>query len=286
MKNKITKTLSQLIVALSILLSIISCSKNDEPVAPDPNPFQYRVKSYTDTNSPGYIFEFEYNNNNQLTKKKEYGNPTTYLYNTAGFLVEKNYYNGETTSFTNDNSGKVLEQIDYAAGGGTSSKLVFTYNTAGNKTEEKKYNYINNNYVYYYNKEFLYNTQNQLSAKRTPQYTNTNGTLYQTEVEEYEYDNRGNQNKITYARSQGGFPVRYREEKYVYDNVKPAPYLNSTLSKNNKIEEVITLYANDGTTISTQSTTIYTQTYNEASYITKTIRSDGFSKTYTLEKIN
>jgi hypothetical protein len=68
--------------------------------------------------------------------------------------------------------------------------------------------------------------------------------------------------------------------------IKPAPYLNSKLSKNNEIEEVTTSYEADGTTINSQSTSISTHKYNEAGYITKTSFSGGASRTYELEKIN
>jgi hypothetical protein len=75
-------------------------------------------------------------------------------------------------------------------------------------------------------------------------------------------------------------------KKGTFTIIKPAPYLNSKLFKNNEIEEVTTSYEADGTTINSQSTSISTHKYNEAGYITKTSFSGGASRTYELEKIN
>ncbi len=278
--------MKNILIAMFTICFLASCSKDDDvATVPDPKTFQYRVKEFKDTY---YRYELEYNNNNQLTKYISVNNSYfSYenVYNSVGFLIEYKGSGNYKEVYVRDSNGLLLEKIYQNAT--PNSKTVYTYDATGNKIEEKNYDYVNGSYVYENNVLFNYNASKQLVSKATPQYTTIgSNTINPTRIETYEYDARGNQNKITYGVSRGGFPVRYSEVTKVYDNVKPAPYLNSTLSKNNVIEEVETEYGLDGVTITTQSTDIWSYTYNEAGYVLLEKQNNDFSITYTLEKIN
>jgi hypothetical protein len=263
------------ILLLVVFTTILSCSKDNTSSEPDPKTFQYRVKEIQDENG-NFRMGYEYNSNNQVTKRITTSGSYLYYYNTSGFLYEElQEASGYRTRYSLDQNGKVLEEIRYDVGNNPMKKTAYSYNNIGSKTEEKYYDYVSGNYNLTREFFFYYNSKNQLVGDSSGQ--------------EYEYDERGNQIKIIYKKSiNGGFPSRYKEDKFVYDNIKPAYYKNSTLSMNNQIEYVTTNYLPDGVTVNTQSTNVYRHTYNEASYITKTTYqgSGNVSTNYILEKIN
>jgi hypothetical protein len=283
------KTIIKNILAILILvIALISCSKDDSPPQPDPKTFQYRLKEERDSNNK-LLKSYEYNERNQVVKElNENGEITVlYLYNTAGFLTNKKDGSNLYAYVLNAN-GQVLEEIR-EVDGYTYSKKAFVYNASGLIIEEKNYRYINSGFNYNYNTLFYYNN-NLLIQRFTPEHTPI-GAINPTfdNSEEYEYDERGNQTMIIYKKSpvSNGNLQKKSQLKYIFDNVKPAPYPNSTLSKNNPIEVVQTSYTADGSgNIENQITFTVNYLYNEAGYITKKNISVFGPTNYILEKIN
>jgi hypothetical protein len=269
------------------ILILASCSKEN---AEDPKTFQYRVKEERDSNNK-LLKSFQYNDRNQVVSElNENGELITlYLYNTAGFLTNK----GNSTllyDYILDANGRVLEEIERVNGSSPEFKKVFVYNAAGLVIEEKNYRYMNSDYLYSYNTLLYYNSNNLLVQRFTPEHTSI-GAINPTfdKSEEYEYDERGNQTMIIYKSSPvtNGNLEKTSQLKYIYDNIKPAFYTNSTLSKNNPIELVQTVYSPNGSgDIDTQITFTVNYSYNEAGYITKKNVSVYGVTNYILEKIN
>jgi hypothetical protein len=287
------KTVFKNILAILILvISLISCSKDDSPPQPDPKMFEYRVKEERVNNI--LTASYEYNNKNQITKATNGVGllQSILLYNSGGFLVEVILNDGELReSFVRDTNGRLLETI-FSTNNNLKTKFKYSYDTAGNQTEEKVYRYItatntfNNEFTNFY----VYNSKNQLINEVTPEYTDLfSGDIVLGESKEYEYDERGNIKLKIFrkARVSGGNLYLTSKNEIVYDNIKPTDYLNSTLSKNNKIQSVYTNFLLDGS-IGSQTNEISTHTYNEAGYITKTetAPNNNYIQTYTLEKIN
>jgi hypothetical protein len=277
------------IVLLIVFTAFVSCSKEN---AEDPKTFQYRVKEYRENNI--LKASYEYNNKNQITKATS--GDASYrginLYNSSGFLVESIVNDGALRqSYVRDANGRLLEAI-YSTNINPITKYTYSYDTAGNQTEEKVYRYITATSTFDYERTtfYVYNSKNQLINEVTPEYSNIfSGNIILGESTDYEYDERGNQilKILKKARVSSGNLYSTSKEEFVYDNIKPTDYLNSTLSKNNRIQSVYTNFLSDGS-IGSQNTEISTHTYNEAGYITKTetAPNNNYIKTYTLEKIN
>jgi hypothetical protein len=289
-KSNFQWAVKTIIAVLTILFTAVSCSKDDNE--PDPKTIQYRIKEERNKDNK-IVKSYLYNDRNQVVKELDKNGEINkqYTYNNAGFLV--NDLSGSTfTTYILDGNGRVLEKITNS-GSGTSSKVVYDYNEAGKVIEEKYYKFITatNSFTYEYNITFAYNSNNLLGQSLQLEYVPIGQITPNFEERiDYQYDERGNAILITEreVKVANGNPEKTLEFVATYDKVKPLPYPNSILSKNNLIEYTQTEFDRLGN-IKLQYTVTAKYTYNEAGYITKRIANGfGYEETtnYILEKIN
>jgi RHS repeat-associated protein len=86
----------------------------------------------------GFTTNYQYNSAGDLAGLTDgSGNPiVTYTYNAAGELTEKVNSNGMYTTYSYDADGNVLDLVNHAPGGATSSSFVYAYNSLGLETSE------------------------------------------------------------------------------------------------------------------------------------------------------
>ncbi len=290
------KHLKTTIAILTLLFTMASCNKDDE-VAPDPKTFQYRIKEQRDKDNvlkKSYL----YNDRNQVVKELGKNGEVNkqYVYNSAGFLINRSNGN-DLTSYVLNNDGRILEEIT-DLNSGEKTKIVYMYNPDGKVIEEKYYKFISasNVFQYEYNNTYYYNSNNQLGQVLSLEYVPIGETTPRFEqTSDYLYDDRGNVNSVIIKKSpvSNGNTEKVEEILFVYDNMKLSNYsfgsfFNNIVFKNNIIEYTVTAFDRNGS-VKSKNTIVAKHTYNEAGYITKTIAGTvGYEATtnYILEKIN
>ncbi len=324
-------SLKSITLLLLAFLAIVSCSKSDDEVVPEPAQ-KFRIKEII--NAGSYTEFYNYNNRNQITKRSFSNQNYTenYEYDSNGYLVR---FEGKDApanisslnkviTYTNDNQGNVLEDID-AQSPTNKRKNIYTY-TNGFLTELTTYNFTNtgNGWSATFRNEFTNNSAGKpistvirqynpetytwaLFGTSSSTYTSANliasnvyvGTDGREQKVFYEYDTSGGYTKFqgfTKANANAAF-VKYNETTYTKDNVKPVvqDYFNNVISGNGNQNNLFSYYQNKNITtyrldtntgVETNENDTYTHEYNKDGYVTKTFKNGTLQTTYVLELAN
>jgi YD repeat-containing protein len=273
------------IIAFTVILFAIACSKSDDKAIENKPPSNYRmisdgyrsydynsegklIKYYAPTNSD-YI-EYSYDSKGRLTRINDNQRPNSYQY----FYIDYVY----------DNDGKIISAITNYKNVGEAApnykyKTDYLYNTSGQVTRRNFYNW--NNETSQYNPLSSYtlyefNAMGKIIKMESPSPGNTK--------EGYDYDVKGNIIDVKkYDLKKGSATEYYLRTRYQYtygdkkeprNNIFPAqlysefPWAHS--SPNFYLDEVTSYYNENGLTNSFTRTKP-TYEYNDGGYPTKEV---------------
>jgi hypothetical protein len=268
----------KIIFSVLFLFAFYACSKDQNPETIDPNAIKFKVKEVRDANNV-LISSFEYNSQNLVTRLNTSNDYSVFTYNAAGYLLkEENKDNNGNINYTIDYvlnaNNAVLERIKKTNNTFT-EKWVYANNAAKLPISARKYNYVAGAWQIddFMFEDNTYDSNNRLIVSEKYDY-------------KYNYTYDANSNLIeTKKYNISGIPKEYLLVQKIarsFNNVKPAYYLNSSLSKNSPIQ-IITSEYDDGAFMSS-STENYNYEFNPSKYITKSYKNGQVDLVYTLEK--
>jgi hypothetical protein len=268
----------KIIFSVLFLFAFYACSKDQNPEPIDPNALKYRVKEIRDASNV-LISSFEYNNQNLVTRLNTSNDYSVFTYNAAGYLLkEENKDNNGNINYTIDyilNANNALTERIKKSNNTFIEKWVYVNNAAKLPISARKYNYVAGAWQIddFMFEDNTYDSKNRLLVNEQYDYRYN-----------YTYDANSNLVEIKKYNINGGRTEYLLVQKTAttYNNVKPAYYLNSSLSKNSPIQ-IITSEYDDGAFMSS-STENYNYDFNPSKYITKSYKNGQVDLVYTLEK--